>query len=184
MDVFCAAPGVLIALPQLNDDNFSRSVVMMIEHNGDGALGLIINQSIPHACQEVTESFELNWTGDVDESLRKGGPVEPNGLWMLHDDGWCFDETMKVVDGVAVSRSREALTRMCTGGETRIRLLVGYSGWGAGQLEREIAEGSWLTTAASPEMVFDWPIEEIWSRAIRSLGIQPEQLVDGGLTRQ
>ena len=90
---------------------------------------------------------------------------------------------MRVVDGLAVSRSREALTRMCNAHE-RLRLYVGYAGWGAGQLEQEIAEGSWLTAPASPAMIFDWPTNEVWKRSIGALGIRPEQLIDAGATRQ
>ena len=181
---FCLVPGVLIALPQLRDENFERSVIMMIEHTDQGALGLVINRTTSQHCSAVTDSFELDWPGPFDEPLKRGGPVEANGLWMLHDDGWCFDETMRVVDGLAVSRSREALTRMCNAHEERLRLYVGYAGWGAGQLEQEIAEGSWLTAPASPAMIFDWPTNEVWKRSIGALGIRPEQLIDAGATRQ
>ncbi|MCA9541736.1 MAG: YqgE/AlgH family protein, partial [Myxococcales bacterium] len=162
MGRFTTAPGVLIAVPQLLDPNFLRSVVVMIDHDERGALGLVVNQPLPHQCAAVAAGFGLAWGGDEDAPLLRGGPVEPQSLWMLHDDGWWFDETMRVADGVGVSRSREALTRMCEGGEAKLRLLIGYAGWGPGQLEGEIAAGSWIVAKVSPALVFEWPADEIW----------------------
>ncbi len=184
MSEFSTAPGILIAVPQLEDPNFHRSVVVMVEHNRDGALGLVLNHALPHDCAVVTSNFGLSWPGPADAKLGKGGPVEPQSLWMLHGDGWCFDETMRVSDGVAVSRSREALTRMCEGEEAQLRLLVGYAGWGPGQLESEISVGSWITGPVTPELVFRWPPDEVWSRALWALGIDPAHLVEGAGTVQ
>ena len=152
----------------------------MIQHDPEGALGLILNFPTSHPCSELAESFEVPWPGVSDAVICRGGPVEPQSLWMLHDDGWGFPETMRVTDGVAVSRSREALTRMCNGGEEHLRLLVGYAGWGAGQLENEIATGSWIVGEASPAMIFDWSPDEIWRRSLDALGIDPAFLVEGG----
>ena len=184
MGGFSTAPGILIAVPSLQDPNFHRSVVVMIEHDAQGALGLVVNAPTPHGCADVAEGFELRWPGSPDALLMRGGPVEPQSLWMLHDDGWCFDETMRVADGIGVSRSREALTRMCEGEEATLRMLVGYSGWGPGQLEREIAEGAWITGPISADLVFRWPAEETWERALRGLGIDPAHLVEGARTLQ
>jgi putative transcriptional regulator len=97
---------------------------------------------------------------------------------MLHDDGWAFSETMKVVGGVSVSRSREALTRMCEAREQRLIFLVGYAGWGPGQLEREISQGTWLTSQTSAEMVHEWSPDTLWERALREMGIDPAHLVE------
>jgi putative transcriptional regulator len=85
---------------------------------------------------------------------------------------------MRVVPGVSVSRSREALTRMCEGREQRLVFLVGYAGWGPGQLEREIAQGSWLSSPATAEMVYEWTPSEVWSRALAAMGIDPAHLVE------
>ncbi len=181
---FSSAPGVLIAMPELVDPNFHRAVVVMIQHDAEGALGLIINHPLTHRCADVAAGFGLPWAGPSDLELGRGGPVEQQSLWMLHDDGWGFDETMRVCDGVSVSRSKEALDRMCRGGERRLRLFVGYAGWGPGQLEGEIQGGSWLTAAAGATQIFDWPADEIWARSVRSLGIDPAFLVGGGHTLQ
>lgn len=177
---FSASPGVLIAVPQLLDPNFHRSVVLMLEHDADGALGLVINHDTSHLCAEVVSNFDLPWNAAADATLCRGGPVEPHSLWMLHADDWVFGESTLVVEGVAVSRSREALTRLCEGGTPRMRMLIGYAGWGAGQLEQEFAQGSWITAPATAEMVFDWPLDSIWRRALGSVGVDPAHLVGGG----
>jgi len=176
---FSTVPGVLVAMPQLLDPNFERSVVVMVEHDHRGAVGLVVNQAIEHACSAVCDELALPWPGAADAQLLRGGPVEPQGLWMLHDDGWGFEETMRVCPGVAVSRSREAIARMCAAREARLSLLVGYAGWGGGQLEREILEGSWLVAPCSAELVFEWPRAEVWTLALRSLGVDPAHLVGG-----
>jgi len=176
---FTTAPGILIAVPQLLDTNFLRSVVVMIEHNERGALGLVINHATDHECAGVTEGMGLEWPGDEEARLLRGGPVEQHSLWMLHDDGWCFEETMRVAPGVGVSRSREALRRMCEGNEARLVLLVGYAGWGSGQLEQEISAGAWITGETTADVLFRWPREEVWERALRRLGIDPAHLVEG-----
>lgn len=175
---FTTAPGVLIAVPQLADPNFHRSVVLMIEHNAQGALGLVLNVELEHRAQSVAEELGLTWPGLPEARLRRGGPVEPQSLWMLHEDGWAFPETMRVIPGVSVSRSREALTRMCEAREQRLVFLVGYAGWGPGQLEKEIGQGTWLIHRASPEMVHEWTPDVIWERALREMGIDPAHLVE------
>ena len=175
---FSTAPGILIAVPQLADPNFHRSVVLMVEHNERGALGLALTAELDHPAMRVTEELGLSWPGAPEARLRKGGPVEPQSLWMLHDDGWGFSETTKVIAGVSVSRSREALTRMCAAREQRLLLLVGYAGWGAGQLEKEIAQGAWLTSPARPEMLFAWPADGVWERSLRAMGVDPARLFE------
>ncbi len=184
LPVFTAARSLLVAMPQLDDPNFYRSVVLMIEHDARGALGLIINQGTEHPCAAITREFGLAWPGHPGDTIRRGGPVEPQSLWMLHDDGWCFDETTQAGDGVAVSRSREALSRMCQAGEQRLRLFVGYAGWGPGQLEAELADGSWLTAPGAAELVFDVPIAQLWHAVLARLGIDPAHLVGAGSTLQ
>ena len=167
-------------MPQLLEQTFHRSVVIMLEHNEDGALGLVINHETDHFCSEVADSFQLAWPTGDHLHLRRGGPVESQSLWMLHDDGWFFEETTLVAPGIAASRSREALTRMFEADERRLRLLVGYAGWGPGQLEEEIASGSWLTSDAHSDMLFEWAAEDVWERSLRAMGVDPAFLVDGG----
>lgn len=180
MSGFTLCPGVLIAAPQLEEAAFSRAVIILVQHDADGAVGLVLNQVINHPCAEVTAAFGLPWHGASDAELHRGGPVEPQSLWMLHDDGWGFDETMRVTEGVCVSRSREALTRMCMGGEARLRLFVGYAGWGPGQLEQEIARGAWIHGSATADLVFAVDHGRMWRTCLERLGIDPACLVEPG----
>jgi putative transcriptional regulator len=175
---FTTAPGILIAVPSLHDPNFVRSVVVMIEHAAEGAVGLVVNQPMPHTCVDITRELGVRWAGPPDARLRRGGPVEPQSLWMLHDDGWGFDETTRVAPGMAVSRSREALERMCSGEERNLLLVVGCASWGPGQLDAEIATGAWITSDVTAAMVFDWPPQEMWDRALRRMGVDPAHLVE------
>ncbi len=184
MAEFSTAPGILIAMNELMDPNFFRSVVVMVEHNEEGALGLVLNHQTEYLCRTVVDSFDLEWPSVEEMHLLRGGPVESQSLWMLHDDGWRFSETMRLAGGISVSRSREALSRLCAADENRIRFIVGYAGWGPGQLEQEIAEGAWLTGALHPELVFDYPAEDVWTKAIRSLGVDPAHLVGANSTVQ
>ena len=184
MPQFSTYPGVLIAVPQLNDPNFHHSVVLMIEHDQDGAMGVVINRPIDHRCAEVTGRFNVAWPGHPGDQIRRGGPVSPETLWMVHDDGWSFEDTLKIGPGVAISRSSEALSRMCQGQEQRLVLLVGYAGWGAGQLEQEIVEGSWIVGAVHPEFAFEISPERVWHEALAQLGIDPIHLVESAPTVQ
>ncbi len=181
---FSTVPGTLIAVPQLEDPNFLRSVVVMVEHTWEGALGLVINHPLSHECAAVVAGFGLDWPGQPEARLAKGGPVEPQSLWMLHNDGWCFDETMRVADGISVSRSREALTRMCEAEESQLRMLVGYAGWGPGQLENEISTGAWVVGETTKDLIFEWSSDEAWTRALWQMGINPAHLVEGAGTVQ
>lgn len=171
-------------MPQLLDPNFVRGVVLMIEHNEEGALGLVLNHPTEYFCSAVAESFDLDWPAGESLTLRRGGPVEPQSLWMIHDDAWSFEETMRIAPGIAVSRSREALTRLCEADEERVRLIVGYAGWGPGQLEEEIAQGAWLTGSISAEVVFDHEMENVWESVVKSIGVNPAHLVQAATTLQ
>lgn len=174
---FSTAPGLLIAVPQLTDPNFSRAVVLMIEHDGEGAIGLIINHPTDHACDEVVANFDMTWAGAPDATLCTGGPVEPQSLWILHDGSLAPHEGHIITDGVAFSRGRDTLLAACAAQHRPTRLVIGYAGWGPGQLEQEIAQGSWIIAPATAGLVFDCPADQIWRRALASVGIDPAHLV-------
>lgn len=170
---------VLVAVPQLLDPHFHRAVVLLLEHDADGAMGLVINHPTEHACADIMANFELTWQGDPASTLRRGGPVEPHSLWMLHPDDIDIDDATPALAGVAVSRSRDALVGLCATPAVQILLVIGYAGWSAGQLESEIAHGSWIVAPASAEMIFDWPPDVVWRRALESVGVDPAMLVSG-----
>jgi putative transcriptional regulator len=151
-------------MPQLVDPNFNRTVVLLCRHNDEGALGLIVNRP-------------LRTTGcDVD--IWVGGPVEPERSCILvgrHD----YDEfpVMRVADGLALSTSPQLLQRLLEPDPpTNTRLMVGYSGWGPGQLEAELHASAWLIGDVDCELIFNTPADVMWETAIRRLGVDPAAL--------
>jgi putative transcriptional regulator len=177
------APGLLLAMPQLADPNFSRAVILMVEHSEQGSFGLVINHPSPIKAAELLESLEMSWYGDDASVVWAGGPVSPSTGWVLHEpvgiapaDG---RGTIAITSSISLSTSPERLRAIASQPPDRIRLLLGYSGWGAGQLATEMARGAWLHTSADPGLVFDTPPDEIWDTAMRSLGINPRDLFTG-----
>jgi putative transcriptional regulator len=173
------APGLLLAMPQLLDPNFVRSVVLMIEHSDRGSFGLVINQPSPIKATELLESLSLPWGGDPDALVWSGGPVARTTGWVLHEPtGGDRPGTARVAEGLALSTSTERLRDIATAPPDRIRLLLGYAGWGPGQLASEMARGSWIHAEADPALIFEAPFDEMWNRALRSVGVtNPESLV-------
>lgn len=177
------APGLLLAMPQLADPNFSRAVILMIEHGEEGSFGLVINHPSPIKATELLESLEMSWHGDDAAVVWAGGPVSPSTGWVLHEPVGIAQAggggTIAITSSISLSTSPDRLRAIASRPPRKIRLLLGYSGWGPGQLASEMASGSWLHTAADPALVFDTPPDEIWDTALRSLGIDPRGLFTG-----
>ncbi len=180
------APGLLLAMPQLQDPNFTRAVVLMIEHGEDGSFGLIINQPSTMDAATLLGAMDIEWGGEDEALVWSGGPVMPTSGWVLHGPTGAVapavrsldkGSTIEVVPGVSLSTSPDNLRAIAAEPPSHVRLLLGYSGWGPGQLAQEMARGAWLVADASPELVFDTPADEMWETAMRSLGIDPEAIV-------
>lgn len=166
-------------MPQLLDPNFSRTVVLLCKHSEEGAFGLVLNRPLVttgtvmvHLDPPVSTNRELDiWIG---------GPVEPQRSWMLVGGGPEHAEVSGaalIADGVYLSTSPELLRRLLGPAPPQnARLVVGYSGWGAGQLEQELTESSWLLSDVDPELVFNTPADQMWEKAIRRLGADPATL--------
>jgi putative transcriptional regulator len=167
--------GLLIAMPTIKDDFFEKTVILMIEHGDEGAFGLVLNRKTIHEASLVTKQFGLKWSS-LHPSLYKGGPVHPSGLWILHPDEYQYAETITLCEGVATSRSKDALTALVEEKEPNIKLLVGCAAWTPGQLENELISGYWLLASVNEQFIFDVPSEELWETVIRSLGFEPSQL--------
>jgi putative transcriptional regulator len=174
----------LIAMPTLIDPNFWRTVVLLGVHSrDDGAFGLVINRPLDVELGDILQELgEERPTGSPPKVLG-GGPVEPTHGFVLYERGASpIDEgSLTITDRIEVSGSTETLSSLVHG---RIRgryyLLLGYSGWAPGQLEREIEENSWLVAPLDSAILFDVPLEERWSEALRSIGVEPGTLVDAG----
>jgi putative transcriptional regulator len=174
------APGLLLAMPQLADPNFFRAVVLMIEHGEQGSFGLVINHPSPIKAAELLDSLSMLWRGEDAAVVWSGGPVLPTTGWVLHEPISIAqagaDGTIEVTSGISLSTSPDRLRAIASQPPSKIRLLLGYSGWGPGQLATEMARGAWLHTSVDPTLVFDTPADEMWETAMRSLGINPRDL--------
>lgn len=161
----------LIAATHLRDSNFFKAVVLMLEHNDAGAMGLVINSpmDIP-VSQALARHFEVP---DSEHFLFAGGPVEDNALLILHNSGDYDQEHEPVVPGVFVGTSPDVFDKVVESAsdpesDFQFRIYAGYSGWGAGQLEHELDRGDWFQIDASSELVFRDDPYDVWELAIGS----------------
>lgn len=170
------APSLLLSMPQLNDPNFRRSVVLLCEHSAEGAFGLVLNRPTGTRASEAVE-LDPPLQGDSGLQLWVGGPVEPQRGWILLGHSPNGTDALQISNGVFLSTSpvllRGLLERPFSG---RARLLTGYAGWGPGQLDSELAASAWLIGEVEADLIFDTDPGEMWEVAIRRLGADPSTL--------
>ena len=175
------APGLLLAMPQLADPNFKRAVVLMIEHDDNGSFGLVINRPSNGYVADLLKLIDVEWSADPEALVGVGGPVMTETAWLVHgprdgdDDGGSDDDlqTHEIAPGISLSNSKETFGRLAKNPPRHFRLLVGYAGWGPGQLAEELEEGAWLQSDATPDIVFATDPSEMWERALKSVGVDP-----------
>ncbi|MCB1616220.1 MAG: YqgE/AlgH family protein [Pseudomonadales bacterium] len=166
---------LLIAMPNLVSPEFANSVVYLCEHNEDGAMGIIINRAADISFGEILE--ELNIEGETTEQpVFLGGPVEPERGFILHSmdnkrrQRWEY--TLPITDKLALTLSHDILFDIAHNqGPKKSLFALGYAGWGAGQLEQEMAENAWLSVSASSRLIFDTPDAEVAHKALLPLGV-------------
>jgi len=178
------APMILLAMPQLRDPNFKRSVVLVCEHGSDGALGFVVNRPTDVRAAEAVALPEPPLRGDSGLCLWSGGPVEPQRGFLLLGTDPGVEDSEQITDGFHLTASLDVLRRILESdpgqlAQQRCRLLLGYAGWGPGQLDAEIAASAWLTVPPDAALVFETPPDSMWETAIRSLGIDPMSLHEG-----
>ncbi|HEX2530532.1 MAG TPA: YqgE/AlgH family protein [Burkholderiaceae bacterium] len=173
----------LIAMPSMLDPVFGGTVIYLCEHNANGALGVIINKPTDMSMEVLLERIELkleimpNQTSLDQKPVMFGGPVQVERGFVLHSPMEQFSSMMKVTDEITLTTSKDVLEAVATGhGPRRILVSLGCAGWSAGQLEQEIARNGWLTVRADPDIVFDRPIEQRFTAALKLLGIDPLML--------
>ncbi len=173
------APAFLLSMPQLMDPNFSRTVVLLCKHNSEGAFGLVLNRPLVTAGRVVV-NLDPPVASERELQVWVGGPVEPQSSWILVGGGADPDEGLagrRIAEGLSLSASPDLLRRMLDPDPpSRARLIVGYSGWGPGQLEAELAASAWLLSDVDQDLIFDTPPERMWEAAIRRLGADPASL--------
>ena len=169
----------LIAMPGLDDEAFARSVVYLCEHSERGALGLVINKPSDIKLKGLFDKVDLPLRReDLTESpVFNGGPVQTERGFVLHEpmtsgNESAYASTMTIPGGLEMTTSKDVLEALSTGaGPRRVFISLGYSSWGEGQLESELAENTWLTVGADANVIFDAPIEKRYARALELLGV-------------
>ena len=175
------APSLLVAMPQLLDPNFHRTIVLLVHHDLEGTFGVVVNRVTDIKANRLCDSIDLDWRGDPEADIYWGGPVQPQTGWVLFEDDQASvelaDDARMVSEGLGFAGSLDVLRQVAGDPPDHLRVLLGYAGWGPGQLESEIAEGAWLVAPVESRAVFDVPIDRMWTHVVRSLGIEPATLV-------
>jgi len=175
------APSFLLSMPQMLDPNFSRTVVLLCRHSEEGAFGLVVNRPLVTTGRVV---INLDPPAETDRELQLwvGGPVDPERSWILVGVDGGEDEAidrprMQITDDLYISTDPDLLRRLVEPSPPPYaRLIVGYSGWGPGQLEEELEASSWLMSDIDRALIFNTPPEKMWETAIRRLGADPATL--------
>jgi putative transcriptional regulator len=172
----------LVAMPGMSDDRFARTVIYLCAHSEEGAMGLIINQPqhllfpdllVQLGLIEEQEAIRLPPPAR-DIVVRHGGPVDRSRGFVLHTDDYMVESSMPVADDMCLTATVDILRAMSSGKGPRHALMaLGYSGWGAGQLETEISQNGWITCPATADLVFDPDIDRKYDRVLASMGIDP-----------
>jgi len=175
----------LIAMPGMQDDNFVRTVVYICAHSAAGAMGFIINRPQSISFTDVLLHLKLMDKTDAimlpgetrNFPILSGGPVETGRGFVLHSDDFSSESSIPVSDDISLTATLDIIRAICDGrGPTRATMLLGYAGWGPGQLETEISSNGWLNCPANEELIFDRSLEGKYERALAILGVSPEML--------
>jgi putative transcriptional regulator len=179
MDSASLAPSLLLSMPQMNDPNFERTVVLLCQHTAEGAFGLVVNRPVTTTARVVAADRPQQGT-EHELEVWIGGPVEPERSWILLNDAAGDGRAVRVCEGVFLSTSAGVLQRIIDhSADPRTRLIAGYAGWGPGQLDAEIAASAWLSMDVQLDVLFDTPADQMWDTAIRRLGANPGTLQTG-----
>lgn len=190
-----ATPVLLIAMPQVQDPFFHKSVVLLLHHSEEGSVGLIVNRPTELAVREILAGMELEWHGEEGAPTWFGGPVQPQIGTVLFSSvgdpaagseetadgpstgsGHGIEAALVLTGGISVTQHVGDLGRLAGAPPERFRLLLGYAGWGEGQLLEEILRNDWLTAPVDADLVFAASPEEAWTGALRSVGVNPASL--------
>ena len=163
----------LIAMPGLADPNFFHTVTYICEHDADGAMGIVINRPLDLNLADILTHMDIQATPETAGlPVFQGGPVQTERGFVLHAPLGEWEATLPVSEQIGVTASQDVLAAIAAGkGPKRALIALGYAGWGAGQLERELAENAWLSGPATAEVLFDTPVEKRWASAAALLGV-------------
>src|SRR5436190_8054753 len=176
----------LIAMPSLREGTFAGTVVYLCEHTEKGALGLVINKPIDITLKHLFEKVELSLDRDdlAEKPVYFGGPVQTERGFVLHeslggegDEGGHYNSSLRIPGGLEMTTSKDVLEALSSGaGPKKVLVTLGYSGWGAGQLEDEMSRNGWINVGAERGIIFDTPVEKRYEKALSLLGIDARML--------
>jgi putative transcriptional regulator len=176
----------LISMPAMQDPHFAGTVIYLCEHTQKGALGLVINRPTELTVNSLFEKIDLTLEIEYEPIGRApvyyGGPVQTDRGFVLHTPAQndTFSSSLKVEDSLALTTSKDVLEAMSRGqGPLQTLITLGYSGWGEGQLEKEIAQNAWLTVKADADIIFNVAAEQRFTRAMKLLGVDPTRIMPG-----
>lgn len=165
----------IVASPHLRGSLFEGTVILLLEHDEKGAMGLIVNAPTPQTVSELVPEAQ-----GQELPAWLGGPVDPSLGWCLYPDSLELDGEIQLVGGLNVTSSLEVLRAVMESGQ-RYMLVLGYAGWGAGQLTNEAREGTWVWVEQdTPELLWNVPAEDRWAESLRRLGVRPGTIMPGG----
>ena len=176
---------LLVAMPGIGDPRFEHAVILICAHGPDHAMGLRLDRPAPGVdLKTVLDKLDAPAPEQsIGRAVLMGGPVERERGFVLHTDDWMIgDDSLAFGDGLAMTGTREALAAMtdAVSGPRRSALLLGYAGWGEGQLEDELAENVWLTAEADLDLIFDTDHPSKWTRALALMGVDAAMLSSQG----
>jgi putative transcriptional regulator len=171
---------LLLAMPNLEDPRFDRAVILMLEHNANGAMGLIINKPLEGVLfEDLLQQLKITVTSpeSIEVPVLFGGPVEIGRGFVVHSPEVILSQTMRLSDDLAVTTMTEMLGQIATGQGPQERLFcLGYAGWTAGQLDDEIKQNAWLHAPIKSELLFHLACDKKWDAAMHLAGIDPSFL--------
>jgi putative transcriptional regulator len=171
----------LIAMPNMVDPYFARTLTFVCEHNDQGALGIVVNRPIDMTLQALFERLSLTLSDRVlaDLPIYFGGPVQTDRGFVLHVPAGNWQSTLRVREAIGLTTSKDILEAVGRGeGPQKMLVTLGYAGWSAGQLEHELSQNAWLTVEAKDAIMFDLPAEERLAAALELLGLDYARLAD------
>jgi putative transcriptional regulator len=173
------APSLLVAVPQLQDPNFEHTVTLLVEASPEGAFGLVINRVSPIKLADICAQKEVPCTRDL--FVRVGGPIEQGRAWVLHGPQAKGETSYPISSEIFLTPTWEMLEKLAVSEESvPFQVYLGYAGWGPGQLERELAEGSWLLAEPDAKFIFGPAGGELWKAVLAKMGLDPGKIAPGG----
>jgi putative transcriptional regulator len=170
---------LLIAMPNMGDERFQRTVIFMCAHSAQGAMGLVVNKLADQIdFKDLLEQLQIEVPDYKQEiQVHSGGPVESGRGFVLHTTDYFQESTLQVSEEIGLTATADILKSIAGGeGPTHCLLALGYAGWAPGQLDAEIQANGWLHVPSDLDLVFGEGLDSKWDRAVQKVGIDPSFL--------